>query len=100
MQNRGMWKVWVLGAAMVVLAEFLVGFSAAGEPAETVQVPVLMYHDFAAGESDYTMSEERFRRQVQALVLLGYESVTFWEVLHFSDGVGELPEKPEKGAEE
>lgn len=94
MQNRGMWKVWVLGAAMVVLAEFLVGFSAAGEPAETVQVPVLMYHDFAGEESDYTMSEERFRRQVQALVLLGYESVTFREVLHFSDGVGELPEKP------
>lgn len=94
MKNKGMWKVWVFAVALVVLSEFLVGFTAAEETAEPKPVPVLMYHDFAAEDSDYTMSKERFRRQMQALVLLGYETVTFRQVLDYADGKGELPEKP------
>ena len=94
MQKRGMWKVWVLAVTLVVLSEFLVGFSAAEGTTEVLQVPILIYHDFAAEESDYTMSGERFRRQVEALVLLGYETVSFRQMLEYTDGAGELPEKP------
>lgn len=94
MKTGGTRKVWVIAIALVVLSEFLVGFTAAEETAEPKPVPVLMYHDFAAEDSDYTMSEARFRRQLQALELLGYETVSFRQVLDYTDGKGDLPEKP------
>ena len=90
-ENR---KIWVFAIAIVLLSEFLVGFSAPEKAMEPIQVPVLMYHDFAEEESDYTMSETRFRRQMQSLALLGYETISFRQLLDYRDGKGDLPEKP------
>ena len=92
MKTKGMWKTWVFAVALVVLAEFLVGFAPQKE--ETVRVPVLMYHDFAEEEGAYTMSQERFRVQLAMLDALGYETITFRQLLDWADHGTALPEKP------
>lgn len=61
---------------------------------ETVTVPVLMYHNFAAEDGSYTVSARRFREHLSALTEAGYESVSFGELAAFADGTGELPDKP------
>ena len=67
MQKRGMWKVWVLAVTLVVLSEFLVGFSAAEGTAEVLQVPILMYHDFAAMEELFAAEETRTEGQADTV---------------------------------
>lgn len=63
--------------------------------AESVQVPVLMYHHFAQEPaSDVEISPEVFARHLEALSRAGYTAVLVRDLIDFVYGGGSLPEKP------
>lgn len=87
----------VFSLALLVL--FLFSFSSCGNapPEDTVYVPILMYHDFASGESSgnsFTVPLSRFEEHLTALTEAGYTSVTFADLIGFVYFGGSLPEKP------
>lgn len=66
-------------------------------PASAVDVPILMYHDFVEDSApcgEYAVTESRFREHLSALSEAGYTSVTFEDLLEYTDGEDDLPEKP------
>jgi len=67
------------------------GLSAVGE---TVQVPILMYHDVSYLGYGYSKTPEVFRAQMEELKRAGFNTVLFSEVIDFVDGGKALPEKP------
>ena len=68
-----------------------------GTPADTVRVPILMYHDFTSDEvsdSPYTVTIRQFEEHLTALTDAGYTSVTFENLLDFVYFGEDLPENP------
>lgn len=66
-------------------------------PADTVRVPILMYHNFTSDEvsdSPYTVTVRQFEEHLNALTDAGYTSVTFENLLDFVYFGEDLPEKP------
>ncbi|MBR5313623.1 MAG: polysaccharide deacetylase family protein [Clostridia bacterium] len=66
-------------------------------PADTVRVPILMYHDFTSdeiSEDPYTIPIRQFEAHLTALAAAGYTSVTFADLMDFVYFGEELPEKP------
>ena len=61
-----------------------------------VELPILMYHHVAdVGDSVVTVSLGLFKKQLDYLAENGYETVSFDEIIAYSDGKDvELPEKP------
>lgn len=58
-------------------------------------LPVLMYHHFAETSTGYTVvSVERFREQMKALKIAGYQTVTIKQILNYVDTGISLPSKP------
>ena len=75
------------------------GASASGEDpaAETVSLPILMYHHIRTDSgacNDYTILPETFEGDLQYLRDHGYETVSVADLLAYEAGVAELPEKP------
>lgn len=67
----------------------------AGAPAESVRLPVVMYHSITKiNNNDYVLSPEKFEADVRYLSENGYRSVFLSEVADFVDGKGQLPKKP------
>lgn len=63
--------------------------------AESVQVPVLMYHHFAQEPaSDVEISPEVFAQHLEALSQAGYTAVLVRDLIDFVYDGGSLPEKP------
>lgn len=69
-------------------------------PAETgteLRLPIVMYHHMSPKSRlwcDYVISVDEFESDLKYLREEGYESVTMAELLAWSEGEGELPEKP------
>lgn len=60
-------------------------------------IPVLMYHNFSENPfelSDITVSPDRFREDMQALIDNGYTPIFFQDYLDAMNGKIELPAKP------
>lgn len=61
-----------------------------------VKLPIVMYHQLTKSESRagrYVLTVEQFEKDLQFLKRNGYETVTVNQLLAFSEGKGDLPEK-------
>ena len=58
-----------------------------------VECAVLMYHNFAEQSADYTVTPMTFRSHLRALKEAGYESISFRELILYTEGKIPLPEK-------
>ena len=67
-----------------------------GEPVvgETVQVPILMYHDVSYLGYGYSKTPEIFRKQMEELKNAGFHTVFFSQVIDFVEKGTPLPSKP------
>jgi peptidoglycan/xylan/chitin deacetylase (PgdA/CDA1 family) len=63
----------------------------------TKKVPILMYHHLDEDESkigSVTVTPEKFKKDMDALLKAGYETVFFSDLIAYVDQGKELPEKP------
>ncbi len=63
---------------------------------EGVKLPVVMYHQLTKSESRagrYVLTVEQFEKDLKFLKKNGYETVTVGQLLAFSEGKADLPEK-------
>lgn len=61
-----------------------------------VELPIVMYHQLTKSETRagrYVLTVEQFEKDLQFLKRNGYETVTVNQLLAFSEGKGDLPEK-------
>lgn len=61
------------------------------------QIPVLMYHSVCVNRrvnSEYVLTPEKFRADMEYLIARGYKFVSFSEIYDYYTGKGSLPEKP------
>jgi len=77
--------------AAVLLNRALPAPAAAGE---TVQVPVLMYHDVSYLGQGYSKTPEIFERQMKELKDAGFHTVFFSQVIDYVENGAPLPDKP------
>lgn len=66
-------------------------------PLSEVQVPILMYHHFVTDpskENALCVSPEKFKSDLLALQLAGYETVSFEQLLEYVHSGVDLPERP------
>ncbi len=61
---------------------------------ETVQIPILMYHDVSYLGRGYSKTPEEFRRQMEELKAAGFQTVFFSQVIDFADSGAPLPSRP------
>lgn len=63
---------------------------------KTVNVPILLYHHFSADPTEDTavVSQDTFRHHMQLIKENGYEAITFEDLIGFTEGNKQLPEKP------
>ena len=69
----------------------------ASAKAQTVELPVIMYHHITENPSKtgkYTVHREELEADLEYLKKHGYEPVTVAELISFVDGNGTLPSKP------
>ncbi len=84
-----------LGAA--VLNGIAPRTAVAGEAKAGVELPVIMYHAILrdpARAGEYVLSPEVLARDLDYLIEHGYETVTVADLIAYTAGEGELPEKP------
>ena len=63
--------------------------------ANTVRVPILMYHHLSeTGDPGSTISAEAFESHIEALSGAGYEAVSFEELLDYVNNGAPLPKRP------
>ena len=63
------------------------------ETAQSVEVPVLLYHHIAS-QGDYTVTPEKFRSDIKELLEAGYNPIFIDELYDYASGTGDLPDKP------
>ncbi|MDE6658270.1 MAG: polysaccharide deacetylase family protein, partial [Oscillospiraceae bacterium] len=62
---------------------------------EGVFLPIVMYHSITdISNSDYQITKEQFAQDLYYLYANGYETVSIGDLLAYTEGKGELPEKP------
>lgn len=88
-------RITALAVVILILALFLCcGNTAASAQAE-VKLPVLMYHTVLNGRTGrYIVSQKQLESDISAILEAGYTFVSAEEVIAYSEGRGELPEKP------
>ncbi len=65
--------------------------------ADKVDVPILMYHNvFRSGNThgDYIISEAAFEKDLKFLSENGYTTIFMQDLINYTEGKGDLPEKP------
>ena len=104
-QERGLKRLGLTLAADLLIIAFcgvffaigrLVLLSSAGNGAEQgVRLPVIMYHSIYSGTpGDYIVTPEQAESDLRWLKDHGYTAVSAEEVIEYTEGHGELPEKP------
>ena len=85
----------LLGIMLLIFGAAVTGsFLLLPTPAEQ-ELPVLMYHHFdQQSKSQTVVSQETFRRQIEALKNAGYETVNLQQIKRFVCDKGQLPQKP------
>ncbi len=61
---------------------------------ESVQVPILMYHDVSYLGYGFSKTPEQFRTQMQELADAGFHTVTYAQLIDFVERSTPLPDKP------
>jgi peptidoglycan/xylan/chitin deacetylase (PgdA/CDA1 family) len=83
----------------LLLAAFLIlpASAASEKQEEEVRLPIVMYHHLspkARLQGDYVLSPDELESDLQYLQEHGYESITTEQLIQWSKGEAELPEKP------
>lgn len=81
-------------AAAIISRSLAVKEQSLSAVGETVQIPILMYHDVSYLGYGYSKTPEIFRRQMVELKQAGFHTVSFAQVIDFVDRGTPLPEKP------
>lgn len=93
----GIKKLICTGIAIcIVLPAIIISFSAKNKE-ETTPLPIIMYHHISTSQkcwNDYTISPETFRGDLEYLRVHGYTTITMNQLLAYTRGEGDLPEKP------
>lgn len=77
------------------LAALLLAAGGCADSRRQVNVPVLMYHHLdETGGTDTVISPEGFRAQMELLRREGYTPMSLDDLVAYTDGDGDLPEKP------
>lgn len=92
-------KYYVIAALSVVL--LLISFASVkavtvSSAQKGTKLPIVMYHQLTKSESragKYVLTLEQFEKDLKFLKNKGYETVTVNQLLDFSEGKGNLPEK-------
>lgn len=89
-------KICVFAGMMTFAAILLLTAAVGLSQNEYIELPILMYHHIdTVGDSNVTISDELFQKQLDYLVENGYQTVTFDELTAYTNGDNvELPEKP------
>lgn len=82
-------KILIVAMLLVLLTA---GIAYASE--DSRDIPVLMYHSIDSTGGIYTVTEEKFIKDMDSLLDAGYTPVFWSEVIDFVYGDGYLPEKP------
>lgn len=62
---------------------------------QTCEVPIIMYHSLLKSkQSQYITSPDNFKRDLQKLKDLGYQSVFVQDLINYCKGKADLPKKP------
>lgn len=90
--------VWAFFAFVSVLTIVSAGirFIEASSRVEGFRLPIVMYHQLTKSESragKYVLTVEQFEKDLKYLKENGYETVTVNQLLDFSQGKGEIPER-------
>lgn len=64
------------------------------EPGQSVQVPILMYHDVSYLGRGYSKTPEIFKKQMQELKNAGFHTVFFSQLIDYVEQGTPLPDKP------
>ena len=93
-------KAYISIAAIFVSAMLTVCAAAkvvsVSSKAESVRLPIVMYHQLTQYESRagrYVLTVEQFEKDLKYLKEKGYSAVTAQQLLDFSQGKGDIPEK-------
>lgn len=87
--------ILVLCAALILIAKRFFFSSAAEKEEEPVPMPVIMYHSvYGTQPSEYIVTPSQLENDLIWLRDNGYTSVTAAELIDYTRGRGNLPEKP------
>ena len=84
--------VFILLAAMLIFPA-----SAAADADNCVKLPIVMYHHLSPKQKlwgDYVLSPDELESDLRYLREQGYESITTKQLIQWSKGEAQLPEKP------
>jgi len=84
--------VFILLAAILILPA-----SAAQDTENCIKLPIVMYHHLSPKQKmlgDYVLSPDELESDLQYLREQGYESITTKQLIQWSKGEAQLPEKP------
>ncbi len=90
------WIAFAVACALV-LTTAVIQFIEASKQIDGVSLPVVMYHQLTKSESRagrYVLTLEQFEKDLKFLKNMGYETVTVSRLVDFSQGKGDLPDKP------
>ncbi len=83
------------GAVWLIVNIVSSSVSSAGIPTEGIFLPVVMYHSIVPNpQTDYQLSPEMFADDLYYLYANGYQTVSAEQLLAYTEGKAELPEKP------
>lgn len=68
--------------------------NAAGDPRDSVRLPVLMYHSVSEIMDDFSITPETFESSLKTITDFGYTPVSFNQVIDYVYNGTVLPEKP------
>lgn len=81
-------------AAAAALLSRAIDLKETAQPGNSIQVPILMYHDVSYLGSGYSKTPETFRAQMQELKDAGFHTIFFSELIDYVENGAELPSKP------
>lgn len=84
----------VAAALWIVLTTVTQALAAPETPPEGIALPVVMYHSICPTTNDYQLPASALEEDLRYLKAHGYESVSVQQLLAYTKGKGELPEKP------
>lgn len=93
----------VIAVAIIVCVSFVFAVSSENNAAkvsadtESVFLPIIMYHHITESESKagkYTVLTDEFESDLEYIRTHGYNTVTVADLIAFTDGKADLPEKP------
>lgn len=84
-------------AVLIMISVFTLNNISVDNSLNGKELPIVMYHQLTESESKagkYVLTVDEFERDLKFLKVKGYETVTVNQVIDYSQGKGDLPDKP------